>query len=83
MVAAEAPKNGRQSLILRTQYQERAAALVAEALKQMPEGQRAGFVRDVIEADPSLRVIRRRIRSQELSSTAGSKNDAAVSAPAP
>ncbi len=39
----------------------------------MPDAERAGFVRDVIETDPSLRVLRRRVWSQELSSAADSK----------
>ena len=41
--------------------------LIGDALKQMPEAERAGFLRDVIETDPSLRVLRRRFWSQELS----------------
>jgi eukaryotic-like serine/threonine-protein kinase len=74
VVAAEVSKNGRESLILKARYQDRAAMLVGEALKQMPDGERAGFVRDVIETDPSLRVLRRRVWSQELSSAAASNN---------
>ena len=52
-----------------------------EAVKQMPEAERAEFLRNVIEVDQPLRAIRRRIRSQELSSTAAAKNPSA-SAPA-
>ena len=74
VVVAEASKLGRESVILRVQYQERAANLVGEALKQMPDGKREEFLRDVIEADPSLRVLRRRFRTQELSSAAASQN---------
>ena len=74
VVAAEVSKNGRESLILKAHYQERAAILIGDALKQMPDAGRAGFLRDVIETDPSLRVLRRRVWSQELSSPAASKN---------
>ena len=78
VVAAEVSKNGRESLILKAHYQERAATLIGEALKQMPEAERAGFLRDVIETDPSLRVLRRRVWSQELSSAAAAKNPSAT-----
>ena len=73
VVAAEVSKNGRESLILKAHYQERAATLLGETLKQMPDAQRAGFLREVM-TDPSLRVIRRRVWSQDLSSAAASKN---------
>ncbi len=73
VVAAEIAKNGRESLILKAHYQERAVTLLLEAIKQTPDAQRAGFVRDVIETDPALRVLRRRVWSQELSSAADSK----------
>ena len=66
-------KNGRESLILRAHYQDKAATLLVEAVKQMPDAERAGFLRNVIEVDQPLRAIRRRIRSQELSSAADSK----------
>ena len=81
VVAAEVSKNGRESLILKAQYQERAAMLIGDALKQMPEAERAGFLRDVIENDPSLRVLRRRFWSQELSQRGATKN-LAVGTPA-
>jgi tetratricopeptide (TPR) repeat protein len=73
-VVAEVSKSGREGLSLRAQYQDRAATLIVEAVKQMPEAERAGFLRNVIEIDQPLRAIRRRIRSQELSSAAGSPN---------
>jgi tetratricopeptide (TPR) repeat protein len=80
VVAAEVSKNGRESLNFRAHYQERAATLLGETLKQMPEAERAEFLREVIEKDPSLRVLRRRVWSQELSSAADSKRPL-VSAP--
>ncbi len=82
VVAADVSKYGRENLNLKAQYQDRAATLLGEAIKQTPDVQRAGFVRDVLESDPSLRVLRRRVWSQELSSAAASKNPS-VSKPAP
>jgi hypothetical protein len=80
-VVAEVSKSGREGLSLRAQYQDRAATLIVEAVKQMPEAERAGFLRNVIEIDQPLRAIRRRIRSQELSSAAAGQKPS-VSAPA-
>ncbi len=81
VVAAEVSKNGRESVILVEHYQERAAELLGDTLKQTPEAERAEFLRGVIEKDPSLRVLRRRVWFQEISSAAAAKRPAA-SAPA-
>ncbi len=78
VIAVKISKNGRESLIQKAQYQERAAILMGEALKQMPD---AEPLRDAIDKDPSLRVLRRRVWSQELSNPASSKNPS-VSKPA-
>jgi tetratricopeptide (TPR) repeat protein len=67
VVAAEARALGRESLNLKTQYEDRAAALVHRALTQMPRGQRGEFVRRVVDQEPALKPLRRQIRFEELS----------------
>jgi eukaryotic-like serine/threonine-protein kinase len=61
VVAAEVRKKGQDTVTLVARYQDRATELLREALKRMPEIERASFWRDVVPADPALRVLRRRV----------------------
>ncbi len=64
VVAAEVAKNGRESLILKAHYQERAAALIGQALSEMPEAQARGS-----SATPS----RPTLRSERSAAVSGRK----------
>jgi len=46
-------------------YQDQAVALVRESYNRLPAAQRASFWRDVIQTDPALTVLRRRLRAIE------------------
>jgi tetratricopeptide (TPR) repeat protein len=61
--AASAPNKGQDAVALVTRYQDQAVALLREALKRQPASQRASFLRDVVQADPALRSLRRRLQS--------------------
>ena len=63
VAAAEVRKKGQETVTLVARYQDRATGLLREALKRMPEDQRASFWRDVVPADPALRALRRRVSS--------------------
>ncbi len=54
------------------QYQDRAVALVREAVNRRPAGERSSFVSDVVLADPELRTLRRRISALDLTGPATS-----------
>jgi eukaryotic-like serine/threonine-protein kinase len=57
---------GREAVALSASYQDRAVALIREAVRQTPPGQRAAFVRNQIFADPALRPILRRLKFDAL-----------------
>jgi eukaryotic-like serine/threonine-protein kinase len=61
VAAADVRKNGQETVTLVARYQDRATGLLREALKRMPDDQRASFWRDVVPADPALRTLRRRV----------------------
>jgi eukaryotic-like serine/threonine-protein kinase len=61
VAAADVRKKGPETVALVTRYQDRATGLLREALKRMPDDQRAVFWRDVVPADPALRTLRRRV----------------------
>ena len=61
VAAAEARKKGQDTVTLVARYQDRATGLLHDAVKRMPDDQRASFWRDVIPADPALRTLRRRV----------------------
>ncbi len=61
VAAAEVRKKGQETVTLVARYQDRATGLLREALKRMPEDQRASFWRDVVPADPALQALRRRV----------------------
>ena len=64
--AAEVRKKGHDTVALVARYQDRAAALLHETLRLMPADQRASFRRDVIQSDPALKMLLRRVSSLEL-----------------
>jgi len=51
---------------LSASYQDRAVALIREAVRRTPPEQRAAFVLDQVFADPALRPIIRRLKFDEL-----------------
>jgi tetratricopeptide (TPR) repeat protein len=55
--ADEVRKAGRPAGDRSASYQDRAVALIHEAVRQHPPGQHAAFVRDQVLADPALRPI--------------------------
>ena len=63
--ANEVRKAGREAVALTTSYQDRAVALICEAVRRTPPGQRAAFVRDQVFTDPVLRPILRRLKFDE------------------
>ena len=64
--AGEVRKAGRSAVALSASYQDRAVALIREAVRRTPSGQRAAFVRDQIFTDPALRPIVRRLKFDGL-----------------
>ena len=64
--ANEVRKAGRAAVALTASYQDRAVALIREAVRRTPPEQRAAFVRDQVFADPALRPILRRLKFDEL-----------------
>ena len=64
--AGEVRKAGRAAVALTASYQDRAVALIREAVRRHPAGQRAAFLRDQVFADPALRPILRRLKFDEL-----------------
>jgi eukaryotic-like serine/threonine-protein kinase len=64
--AAEVRRMGRESVSLVAKYQDRAVALVNEAVNRRPAAERSSFLNDVVLADPELRTLRRRISLLEF-----------------
>ena len=64
--ANEVRQAGRAAMALTASYQDRAVALIREAVRRTPPEQRAAFVRDQVFADPALRPILRRLKFDEL-----------------
>ena len=62
---ADVRKTGRDAAFVVTRYQDQAVALVRESYNRLPAAQRASFWRDVIQTDPALTVLRRRLRAIE------------------
>ena len=69
-VAGEVRKAGRSAADLTASYQDRAVALIREAVRRYPAGRRAAFVCDQILADPALQPLQRRLRSLQPDRTA-------------
>jgi eukaryotic-like serine/threonine-protein kinase len=70
--ASEVRKKGHDAVAPVNQDEDRALALLREALKLFPADQRATFVGEVLN-DPALAVIRRRLRSVLSVSPSGSR----------
>ena len=66
VAAGEVRKAGREAVALTASYQDRAVALICEAVRRTPAGQRTAFVRDQVFTDPALRPILLRLRSEAL-----------------
>ena len=64
--AGEVRKAGRSAVALTASYQDRAVALIREAVRRHPVEQCAAFLRDQVFADPALRPILRRLKFDEL-----------------
>jgi eukaryotic-like serine/threonine-protein kinase len=64
--AAEVKKTGHDAVGLVSRYQDRAFALVRQAVMHHPAADRSTFVRNVIQTDPALATLRHRLRSLEL-----------------
>jgi tetratricopeptide (TPR) repeat protein len=62
----EARKHGQDAALLAARYQERALALLRQALKSTPAEKRASFWRDSVEADPVLRPLIRRVNAADV-----------------
>jgi tetratricopeptide (TPR) repeat protein len=67
VAAAEVRKRGQETVALVGRYEDRATGLLREALKRMPEDQRALFWHDVVPSDPALRALRRRLSAVDTS----------------
>jgi tetratricopeptide (TPR) repeat protein len=72
--ASEVGKNGRQAILLASQYRDRALELVRQALKRESPDKRAAFWRDTIQSDPALATIRRRLKFEEVIATNKTQN---------
>ena len=66
VAAAEVRKRGQETVALVGRYEDRATGLLREALKRMPEDQRALFWHDVVPSDPALRALRRRLSALDI-----------------
>ncbi len=66
VAGAQVRTKGRESISLVEQYQDRGTALLREALKRLPAGERAQFSREIVqsEPDPAMNVLRRRLRER-------------------
>jgi eukaryotic-like serine/threonine-protein kinase len=64
--AAEVKKTGQDAVGLVSRYQDRALALVRQAVMRRPAADRSTFVRNVVQTDPALATLRHRLRSLEL-----------------
>ena len=67
---AEVSKSGQAAVSLASRYQDEALEQLRKAIALLPAGERANFVRDVVQTDPALAVIRHRLRSLDLARSA-------------
>jgi tetratricopeptide (TPR) repeat protein len=72
VAAADVRKKGWNGATLVSQYQDRGASLLRAAVQRLPSSERASFWRDVVQTDPTLSTIRRRVSSVELAGQAES-----------
>ena len=64
--AADVERKGRVAVALTSRYQDRAVALVRDAVQKRPADRRASFWREVL-ADPDLRPLRKRLSALAMS----------------
>jgi tetratricopeptide (TPR) repeat protein/tRNA A-37 threonylcarbamoyl transferase component Bud32 len=64
--AGEVRQSGRAAVSRTTSYQDRAVALIREAVRRKPPAQRAAFVREQVLTDSALRPILRRLKFEGL-----------------
>jgi tetratricopeptide (TPR) repeat protein len=64
--AADVERKGRAAVALTSRYQDRAVALVREAVQRLRAERRPSFWRDVL-ADPDLRPLRKRLSTLAMS----------------
>ena len=83
VAAAQVRSSARESASLVEQYQDRGTALLREAIKKLPSGERAAFWRDVVQGDPdpAMNALRRRLRSADRDSQATPAPEAAMTSP--
>jgi len=62
---ADVRRTGRDGVAVIARYQDQAVALVRESYNRLPGAQRASFLRGVMETDPALSTLRRRLRTIE------------------
>jgi len=68
VASAEVRKKGQDTVSQVSRYLDRGTALMREAVKKLPAGERAAFWRNVVQTDPdpAMSTLRRRLRSEEL-----------------
>ncbi len=69
LAAGERGPNSRSALTLAAGYQEIALQLIREAIQREAPAGRAAFWRDIIQPDPALSAIRRRLNFEDLIAT--------------
>ncbi len=69
LAAAEPGTNGRSARSLAAGYQEMALKLIKAALEHEAPDRRATFWREIVQPDPALSAIRRRLKYEELIAT--------------
>jgi len=75
VAATEVREQGQDVALRVARYQDRAASLLNQAMRRIPAEKRASFWRDSVQADPALRVLRRRLQSWELAAAASATAD--------
>jgi serine/threonine protein kinase/predicted Zn-dependent protease len=71
-ITSEVRRKGRDAVFLANKYQDRAATLATEAMRQTPPENRAAFWRQQIQTDPAMQSIVPRLRFAGLSPSQGS-----------
>ena len=64
--AADVKNSGQAAVHLVTRYQDQALELLRKAIALVSAAERPNFVRDVVQTDPALAVLGRRLRSLDL-----------------
>jgi serine/threonine protein kinase/tetratricopeptide (TPR) repeat protein len=67
---AEVKKSGQVAVLLVSRYEDQALEQLRMAIALLPAAHRPSFVRDVVQTDPALAVLRHRLRSLDLARSA-------------